>query len=285
MVIKIDYREAKLIAAIEPLLASDGSEAVIENLLLGDVALYKTNGAPVPVVESADSVPGPDSGPDSVPGPGPDVIIERKTIADMVASLKDGRYAEQKARLDACPVPNHNIIFLVEGPRTGADHVHAAVFSLFYNHGFGVLFSCTVGDSARIIRAFDRKLNKDPPSRTAYYRLDQGGIGGGGIGGIGGIGGGGTSSTFADYAACLKPEKKANVCRENIWIIMLQQIPHVSSSIARALMDDFGSLPALIEAAVSEPERLDTFKLVDPVSGKSRKLSSRVITNIRELLL
>ena len=278
MVIKIDYREAKLIAAIEPLLASDGSEAVIENLLLGDVALYKTNGAPVPVVESADS--GPDPGP--VSDPGPDVIIERKTIADMVASLKDGRYAEQKARLDACPVPNHNIMFLIEGPRTGADHVHAAVFSLFYNHGFGVLFSCTVGDSARIIRAFDRKLNKDPPSRTAYYRLDQGGIGGGGIGGIGG---GGTSSTFADYAACLKPEKKANVCRENIWIIMLQQIPHVSSSIARALMDDFGSLPALIEAAVSEPERLDTFKLVDPVSGKSRKLSSRVITNIRELLL
>ena len=276
MVIKIDYRESKLIAAIEPLLASDGSEAVIENLLLGDVALYKTNGAPVPVVESADS--GPDPGP--VSDPGPDVIIERKTIADMVASLKDGRYAEQKARLDACPVPNHNIMFLIEGPRTGADHVHAAVFSLFYNHGFGVLFSCTVGDSARIIRAFDRKLNKDPPSRTAYYRLDQGGIGGGGIGGIGGIG-----STFADYAACLKPEKKANVCRENIWIIMLQQIPHVSSSIARALMDDFGSLPALIEAAVSEPERLDTFKLVDPVSGKSRKLSSRVITNIRELLL
>jgi ERCC4-type nuclease len=276
MVIKIDYREAKLIAAIEPLLASDGSEAVIENLLLGDVALYKTNRAPVPVVESVDS--GPDPGP--VSDPGPDVIIERKTIADMVASLKDGRYAEQKARLDACPVPNHNIMFLVEGPRTGADHVHAAVFSLFYNHGFGVLFSCTVGDSARIIRAFDRKLNKDPPSRTAYYRLDQGGIGGGGIGGIGGI-----SSTFADYAACLKPEKKANVCRENIWIIMLQQIPHVSSSIARALMDDFGSLPALIESAVSEPERLDTFKLVDPVSGKSRKLSSRVITNIRELLL
>lgn len=272
MVIKIDYREAKLIAAIEPLLANDGSEAVIENLLLGDVALYKTVAcAPVPVDESVDACPIPI----------PDVIIERKTIADMIASLKDGRYAEQKARLDACPVPNHNIMFLVEGPRTGADHVHAAVFSLFYNHGFGVLFSCTVGDSARIIRAFDRKLNKDPPSRTAYYRLDQGGIGGGGTGGDISI----STRPFADYAACLKPEKKANVCRENIWIIMLQQIPHVSSSIARALMDDFGSLPALIEAAVSDPDRLDTFKLVDPVSGKSRKLSSRVIKNIRELLL
>lgn len=271
MVIKIDYREAKLIAAIEPLLANDGGEAVIENLLLGDVALYKTGVAPVPMDESVDSCPVTD--PVTDPDPVPDVIIERKTVGDMVASLKDGRYAEQKARLDACPVPNHNIIFLVEGPRTGADHVHAAVFSLFYNHGFGVLFSCTVGDSARIIRAFDRKLNKDPPSRTAYYRLDQGG------------GGGGISSTFADYAACLKPEKKANVCRENIWIIMLQQIPHVSSSIARALMDDFGSLPALIESAVSEPDRLDTFKLVDPVSGKSRKLSSRVIKNIRELLI
>jgi hypothetical protein len=115
--------------------------------------------------------------------------------------------------------------------------------------------------------------------------MDVGGMGMGDGGWGMGDGDGGTSSTFADYAACLKPEKKANVCRENIWIIMLQQIPHVSSSIARALMDDFGSLPALIESAVSEPERLDTFKLVDPVSGKSRKLSSRVITNIRELLL
>ena len=43
------------------------------------------------------------------------VIIERKTIADFVASICDGRYNEQSARLQAYDIPNHNVLYLIEG--------------------------------------------------------------------------------------------------------------------------------------------------------------------------
>ena len=36
------------------------------------------------------------------------VVIERKTIADLIASIKDGRYREQKLRLKALLKINHD---------------------------------------------------------------------------------------------------------------------------------------------------------------------------------
>ena len=45
------------------------------------------------------------------------VIIERKTIADYAASIKDGRHREQKARL-LSNFDIHKIIYLVEGDIT-----------------------------------------------------------------------------------------------------------------------------------------------------------------------
>ncbi|CAK9008655.1 Probable crossover junction endonuclease mus81, partial [Durusdinium trenchii] len=42
-----------------------------------------------------------------------DYIIERKQIEDLCASIRDGRYNEQKRRLHMCKVPN--VIYLVEG--------------------------------------------------------------------------------------------------------------------------------------------------------------------------
>ena len=132
MVIKIDYRESKLIDAISPLCTP-----FVENLLLGDACLYQDppQGAETPIVQDPALIT-------------PCAIIERKTVPDMIASLKDGRYLEQKARLDASPVPNHNILFIIEGPRVGVPHIHAAVFSLFYHSGFGVLFTSSVNDTA-----------------------------------------------------------------------------------------------------------------------------------------
>jgi ERCC4-type nuclease len=43
-----------------------------------------------------------------------DYIIERKSVQDLAASIKDGRYAEQKQRLAALP-PEKSVIFVIEG--------------------------------------------------------------------------------------------------------------------------------------------------------------------------
>ena len=39
------------------------------------------------------------------------LIIERKTLRDLAASIKDGRYLEQSFRLNNCNCHNHHIIY------------------------------------------------------------------------------------------------------------------------------------------------------------------------------
>tara|TARA_Y100000389_G_C17365392_1_gene466034 strand:- start:175 stop:930 length:756 start_codon:yes stop_codon:yes gene_type:complete len=250
MVLIVDYRESKLIDALNSINATHTTQ----NLLIGDASLHidPPEGTFTPFVDSGDHIP--------------EIIIERKTVTDMIASIKDGRYMEQKARLHASSVPNHNILFIIEGSRTGVANIHSTVFSLFYHSGFGVLFSTSVNDTARIINSFERKLNKDP-QKTSYYLNSQQQI----------------SQTPQTYAAFLKPEKKANVCKENSWIIMLQQLPYISSSIATALMEKYINIPLLIDAIKEDPNILDTFK-INGTDGKSRKISSRAIKSITELL-
>ena len=44
------------------------------------------------------------------------IIIERKTLTDLIASIKDGRYIEQCLRLQNNGLcHNHHIIYLIEG--------------------------------------------------------------------------------------------------------------------------------------------------------------------------
>lgn len=74
MNIVIDNREGKLISLMEGMLSGNSTmRMTCRNMELGDVALSD--------------------------GRGNDIIIERKTVADLAASIKDGRYAEQKQRL------------------------------------------------------------------------------------------------------------------------------------------------------------------------------------------
>ena len=43
------------------------------------------------------------------------MIFERKTIADLMSSIKDGRYKEQSYRLSQFPLNNHHIFYVIEG--------------------------------------------------------------------------------------------------------------------------------------------------------------------------
>ena len=74
------------------------------------------------------------------------IIIERgegKTISDLTASIKDGRYKEQSYRLDGYSIHNHNIIYLIEGNLNRASFdkktIYSSMFSIGYCKGFSSL--------------------------------------------------------------------------------------------------------------------------------------------------
>ena len=75
--IKIDYREKKLIPIIQSL-NNDYNFNInieVENLPIGDIIIYDKRG-------------------------NEKLIIERKTLNDLAASIRDGRYSEQSFRLE-----------------------------------------------------------------------------------------------------------------------------------------------------------------------------------------
>ena len=80
----IDNRERHLIKALEGV-----CKVNVETLDIGDI-LFRTGGEIV-------------------------LIIERKTITDLKASICDGRAREQKARLLNCGIPIDRIMYLIEG--------------------------------------------------------------------------------------------------------------------------------------------------------------------------
>ena len=43
------------------------------------------------------------------------LIFERKSLNDLIASIKDGRYAEQSFRLSQMSLNNHHIYYVIEG--------------------------------------------------------------------------------------------------------------------------------------------------------------------------
>jgi len=95
------------------------------------------------------------------------VIIERKSLKDLLSSIKDGRYDEQSHRLiHSSGVHPHNIIYLIEGSvfSLSADKrklVHSVITSLNHFKGMTVIKTASVAESAEFILSFADKVNRN----------------------------------------------------------------------------------------------------------------------------
>lgn len=88
-----------------------------------------------------------------------------------------------------------------------------------------------------------------------------------------------------DYCSVLKvkKEKNANVTPENIGVIMLSTIPGISSKTAIVIMNEFKTIGQLIKSFELNPYCLNNVSI--ETNGKSRKITSTCIENIRKYLL
>jgi len=101
LLIKVDYREKDLIALLQLMTGDENNgepiKIKIDNLKIGDVAFIKTDKDGNEVDNEL-------------------LLFERKSLNDLAASIKDGRYSEQSFRLDGYQhVHNHNIVYIIEG--------------------------------------------------------------------------------------------------------------------------------------------------------------------------
>ena len=222
------------------------------------------------------------------------LIIERKTIADLLSSIKDGRYEEQSYRLNGLSHHNHNIVYLIEGDvnkvnRFKQDNpvekltLYSAMFSLNYYKGFSVFRSFSLDETANIICNMAYKMDKDL-TKKPYFKIEND---------ITQVTTQVTTLddsseevqvTDKDYVGVIKKIKKDNITPDNIGEIMLCQIPGISSVTSLAVMEKYKTIPNLIKELEINNDSMKDLSYTN-AKGQVRKINKTCITNIVKFLL
>ena len=203
------------------------------------------------------------------------LIYERKTIQDLVASIKDGRYEEQSYRLGGCEVNRHNIIYLIEGnvPAKSKDRnmIFSSIFSLNYYKGFSVMRTSNVAETAFLLCNTACKLIREQgrvPYAGAVNTTEDCD---------------GSARAEVSYSSVIKKSKKANVTVDNFGEIVLCQIPDVSSVTAQAIMKVFGNIHELSKCLREDEHCLDDITYTS-TKNQTRKISKLCVKNIIKFL-
>jgi ERCC4-type nuclease len=232
----MDVREHDLIEKCRLIIGNDPNYATMEtqSLPIGDI-LFKT-----------------DEGKDVL-------LVERKSLSDLLASIKDKRYEEQSHRLKhASGFAPHNVVYLIEGVfsslRTPLEKklVLSAMTSLYYFKGFAVLRTSGLQETAELLIHMADKIDRNfmkgilpwylippgeplantfVPSDSTDTPVEQ------------------STTTLAEnpsYSGFVKKVKKENITPDNMGEILLCQIPGISSLYAQAILKAFGGFSGIL---------------------------------------
>ena len=233
------------------------------------------------------------------------IIFERKTLYDLAASIRDGRYNEQSFRLDKENIHNHNIVYIIEGDieryiekkgRVSKKTLISCMFSLLYYKGFSVFRTNSICETADVVVFFADKYYKtriSDKSRVPYYAeinchknepdavltspTTKGSD---------------DSDDNEKYCAALKSHKEKNeyITPDNINIIMLSCVPGISSKVATQLMREYKTIQNLLYQLEKKPDMLNTFMIKTEGTDAStkttfRKINKTCVENIKKFLM
>ena len=201
------------------------------------------------------------------------LVVERKTLADLAASLKDGRYAEQKARMLALAGGDpRRLAIIVEGVVFGqepADTLIAGIrlgalrtMVLHAQHRDGIAVYTVAPDPAATAALVAHLADKlaDPGE---FFGNDA------------------TAPVTANYASLVRAKRGDNMTPRNVAVLQLCVIPRVSARVAEAILDAAGcdTLGQLC-ARLPSVERLAELRV--PPSG--RRLGAVLAKRVFEAL-
>ena len=207
--------------------------------------------------------------------------IERKTVNDLVSSIKDGRYAEQSFRLNECNLHNHNIIYLIEGninrtydKRFNKNTILSSFVTITYFKGFSLIKTNNIQDTVDVLLQYANKIEREK-TKVGYYDIVKPSDSNSADTS--------TRKNALDYSCVVKRTKKSNITPENIGIIMLSQIPNVSVACATQIIEKFNTIKNLLNCIENNPECLDDIKM--KIKGdREKKINKIAVINIKKYL-
>ena len=233
--LKIDNRECRLIE----LLNLDFLQISYENLQYADI-VFEVDGVPI-------------------------LYIERKTLDDLSASVKDGRFFNQKSAM-LQNIDRNMIYYLIEGQidYTETDIQNKIIVSCVLNtmirDDIKVLYSKDMLQTTNIIIRIAERLYKHPEKYVNVSRTH--------------------------YEKIITKFRASELSKDKFFENVITQIPGVSTKSAKAIAAKFGSLRGLHDAlnGKTEHEKLGILSniVTEDSHGKRRKISSKIVKNIVE---
>ena len=237
----IDNREKDLIN----LLNEKNISFDTENLELGDI-LYKSNNNDI-------------------------LLIERKTVDDLMASIKDGRHREQKLRLLKKQNEGCEIFYLIEGSilyNKNKDTLYSAILNTLMRDNIKIIFTGLIDETVSYLLKIETKLDfyKNHNSNNINNNSD--------------IINNNWNHINNKYLDTIKTCKKDNITKEICFQAMLKQIPGVSSLCAESISKIYPSMNDLLKKYNEFENEDDKKKLLCDIMINKRKIGKKLSEKI-----
>ena len=248
------------------------------------------------------------------------LIIERKTINDLVSSVKDGRYREQKMRLLSYQKKNINtrIIYLVEGYELSTylkneqGALHGSLISMSLRDNIPIFRTKDVASSILLILRLYSRLLKNPSELFLKVSRPEPEIKSITIGiksdtdesvvvhrlednvndnvkqiEIASKKTDITNNLSKCYLDNIKIKKKDNITSDNWFSLALANIPGVSVKIAKSITSKYNKIQDLINAYNKLDEEKDREKLLCELKiiDANRKIGKVISKKIYDFLI
>ena len=183
-------------------------------------------------------------------------------------------FGKQSFRLNNCNLHNHNIYYLIEGnintyvpykSRIDKSTLISSMVSISYFKGFSVYKTYNIEESCSWIIGMTNKLYKE--NKSSFYDDNNN-----------------SDNIKINYEDVTKRCKKNNIDENNIGSIMLSQIPNVSISTAKIIMNKYKTIQELIDNLVNNSKTLDDI-VITTKTEKTRKINKKTKDNIYKYLI
>jgi ERCC4-type nuclease len=217
----------------------DKIKIISENLMLGDIHItYKTL----------------------------NYIFERKTLQDLQASILDGRYKEQKARLLSNTSQKY-ITYIIEGdtvlsPTTYERYksmIQSAYLHTMFRDNIRILYTKNIVETTTLILLLSTKII-DKPDKFLYeeYTSDK---------------------CYTDFVK-LKKKKIDNIDAKSCFIMQLSQIPMISNVIAKNIHLTYTSMGTLVKSLDKFETTEQKIKELCKIDGVGKEKAASIIKYI-----
>jgi crossover junction endonuclease MUS81 len=235
----IDNRERELI----PLLSN--VPHTTENLELGDVVFKAEDGSIIS-------------------------LFERKTWSDLGASIKDGRYHNQKKRLlESYPV--HKLGYIIEGPGDFTDTEDVLINGISKKTMLSCVYNTTLRDGIRVFRTQSIGDTVSLITGMMSRLVDDPGV----------FGGGGEAPEQIVKHTVRTPSE--------FFLRALCQVPGVSKKTASTLVERYSTIYKFMGefSGSNETEKLKALKEITTrdAKGKSKRISGTVAQSLLEFIV